>query len=340
MPILAGDHLRRAAVTLLQALGAPEDAAALTARLLVKADLWGVHSHGVRAINMYAGFVKSGAIRPAARPAIARETLATAAVDGGYALGQVVATFAMERAIAKAHAAGIGFVTCFHCNHVGSLADYAMMAAEAGLVGFMAANSAEVVAPHGGTRPMLGTNPLAYAFPTGGTHPIVLDMATSAITWGALAAAHRRGEGVAPGLILGADGRPTTDPADYFAEPGGAILPMAGHKGYGLALAVDLLAGALSGTGCGGAMGWEPQGVALMAVDPAAFGDAGAFRAQVDGLVARLKSVPRAEGVEAILMPGEREFALAARRAAEGVPIDDQVWTDLNALARDLGVTL
>lgn len=337
MPLIPADHLRATATALIRGLGAPEATAALVARRLVKADLWGVHSHGARAISMYAGFVKSGAIMPAATPIVARETPATAAVDGRHAFGQVVATFAMEHAIAKAKAQGVGFVTCFHCNHVGSLSDYTLMAAEAGLIGFMAANSAEVVAPYGGTRPMLGTNPLSFAFPTGGS-PIVLDMATSAVTWGAVAAAHRRGEKVAPGLLLDGKGEPTTDPAAYFAEPGGVILPMAAHKGYGLALAVDLLAGALSGTGCGGAMGWEPQGVALMAVDAAAFGDPAAYRAAADALVQRLKAVPRAQGVSEILMPGEREVRQAAEREAAGIPFDDRDWADLQALAKDLGV--
>ncbi len=340
MPILQAEPLRRSAANLIGALGAPDDVAERVARLLVKADLWGVHSHGVRAITMYAGFVKSGAIKPAARPRIARETVASAAIDGGHAFGQIVASYAMEHAIAKARAVGVGFVTAFHCNHVGSLADYPLMAAEVGLVGFMAANAAEVVAPYGGIRAILGTNPLSFAFPTGGAHPIVLDMATSAITWGALAAAHRRGETVAPGLILDAEGQSTTDPARYFAEPGGAILPMAAHKGYGLALAVDILAGALSGTGTGGAIGWEPQGVALMALDPAAFGDPARFRAEVDGLVARIKAIPKAAGVAEILVPGEREVRLAAERERSGVPIDDEVWKDLGALARELGTTL
>ncbi|MEX2650347.1 MAG: Ldh family oxidoreductase [Alphaproteobacteria bacterium] len=341
MPIIQAEPLRRTTVSLIRALGAPDDVAERVARLLVKADLWGVHSHGVRAIPMlYAGFVKSGAIKPTARPVVAREAVASAAVDGRHAFGQIVATFAMEQAIAKAKKVGVGFVTAFNCNHVGSLGDYPLLAAEAGLIGFMAANSAEAVAPFWGTRPILGTNPLSFAFPTGGRHPIVLDMATSAITWGALAAIHRRGETVAPGLILDADGKPTTDPARYFAEPGGAILPLAGHKGYGLALAVDILAGALSGTGTGGAIGWEPQGVALMALDPGAFGDPARFRAEVDGLVARVKAIPKVAGVAEILMPGEREFRLAAERERSGVPIDDEVWKDLGDLARELGIAL
>lgn len=343
MPVIAVDRLTRSAEALLAGLGASPAEAQTVARLLVKADLWGVHSHGVRAIAMYAGFIRSGAIKPGAKPRVVRENAATAHLDGDHGFGQTVCIQAMEMAIAKARAVGVGWVGIFNCNHAGSLADYPLMAAEQGLVGFMVANSASVVAPFGGTKPVLGTNPLCWAFPTGGAHPIVFDMASSAITWGALAARHRKGETVEPGLILDVDGRPTTDPARYFAEPGGAILPLgghSGHKGYGLALVVDILGGALPGTGCGGAMEWEAQGVSLMALDPASFGEPAAFKDHVDRLAARLKSVPKAEGVPEILMPGEREVRLAADRRRSGVPIDDVVWSDLAALAAELKVTL
>jgi len=340
MPVIAADRLTRAAETLLGGLGAAPDEAATVAGLLVKADLWGVHSHGVRAINMYAGFVRSGAIVPRATPRVVRQTAATALVDGAFGFGQTTCRFAMQIAIAKAREAGVAWVGVYNCNHAGSLADYPMMAAERGLVGHMVANSASVVAPFGGIKPILGTNPMCWAFPTGGPHPIVFDAATSAITWGALAARHRKGEQVEPGLILDAEGQPTTDPARYFAEPGGAILPMANHKGYGLGLVVDFLGGALPGTGCGGAIGWEAQGVSLMALDPACFGDPAAFRDHLDRQVARLKAVPRAAGTAEILLPGEKEHRLADDRRRNGIPLDDVVWADLGKLAAELKVAL
>lgn len=340
MPVLTPNYLIDVASRILAAFDAPEDKARLVAKHLVNADLRGVETHGVRMLTVYADSLRRGAVKADAEAEITRESESTALVNGNHGFGQVVCTQAMKLAIEKAKITGVCFVGVFNCSHAGCLADYPLMAAERGLVGLMVANTVPLVAPAGGAKAILGTNPISIAVPTGKPPPIVLDMATSAATWGALAIKHRRGEEIEAGLILDADGHPTLDPRRYFGPPPGAILPLASHKGYGLAVMADLLAGALTGTGCAGDVDWEGQGVAMIALDIGFFGDRQDFEERARRLRRTIKDCPRLSGVDEILMPGEREFRLEGQRRKEGVPIDDDDWADLRRLAGELGITI
>lgn len=340
MPVLSADTLRDAAARLLRALGAHAGEAEGVATHLVRADLRGVSTHGVQLLHMYAEFIRDGAIRPGAAPSLAAESASTALVDGHWSFGQVVADFATETAIAKARATGVGLVGVCNCNHIGALADYTEKMAECDLLGFTVANSDAIVAPAGGASAQLGTNPLSFAAPVGGGPPLVMDMATSAITWGAVVRAQTLGEPVAEGTLLDAHGAPTTDPTTFFGPPLGAILPLAGHKGYALALMVEVMAGAFTGTGCAGEMGETPQGVLVLAADPARFGGAKEFRGHTERLLERVKASQRVSGVEEILYPGEPEARREAERRRSGIPLDDAVWKALQELAATAGISL
>jgi LDH2 family malate/lactate/ureidoglycolate dehydrogenase len=340
MPVLSADALRDAAARLLRALGAHAGEAECVAAHLVRADLRGVSTHGVQAIQMYAEFLRDGDIRPGVAPSLSEESPSTALVDGHWGFGQVVADFATETAIAKARATGVGLVGVCRCNHIGALADYTEKIAECDLLGFMVANSDAIVAPAGGATAQLGTNPLSFAAPVEGRPPFVVDMATSAITWGAAVRAQTLGEPVAEGTLLDAHGNPTTDPAAFFGPPLGSILPLAGYKGYALALTVEVMAGAFTGTGCAGEMGETPQGVLLLAADAARFGGAEEFRGHTERLLERVKASQRVPGVEEILYPGEPEARREAERRRSGIPLEDPVWKTLQEIAATAGIAL
>ena len=338
MPLLTFDELTGASRRLLRGVGATDAEAERVAAHLVNADLRGVVTHGVRAIVMYADFIRSGEIKPGAVPKIISDSPGAAMIDGGDGFGQVVCTFAMNTAIAKAKSHGVGVVGINRCNHIGTLADYTLMAAAEGLVAFMVANCGEAVAPAGGSTAQLGTNPISFACPLDGAEPIVLDMATSAVTYGTVATAQARGVQVPADTILDGHGNPTTDPDAFMGPPAGSILPLAGYKGYGLALMVDVLAGALTDTGCGGEIGWISQGVLAMVVQPEFFGGAEASRGRIVRLVERLKGSPKMAGIDEILLPGEKEARLKAERLTNGIPIDDGDWEALGKLAGEAAV--
>ena len=224
------------------------------------------------------------------------------------------------------------------CRHVGRLGEYVEHVAAAGLVGFALANADPMVAPWGGRSRMFGTNPLAWAVPTGpDAPPLVVDFATSATAEGKVAVARSRHDTLADGLVADSAGNPSTDPEDLYA--GGALLPMGQHKGYGLGLVADLVGGLLSGTGSATASGYDGTfGTVLVAIDVAAFTDPEAFRREVEELRARVHTTPTAPGVDTVLVPGEPEWQARSERLATGVPLAAETRDELDTLATRLGV--
>jgi uncharacterized oxidoreductase len=201
-----------------------------------------------------------------------------------------------------------------------------------------------LVAPFGGTAGRLGTNPISIAFPTGGAVPVLFDMATSIAAEGKIRVTRNRGEQAPDGWLLDKQGNPTTDPNALYQSPRGAILPFggsAGHKGYGLALVVEILAGIVARAGYArpGAARFS-NGTFIIAIDISAFLDPGQFRTEVDDLLQYVKSAPKASGVEAILYPGEPEDQERQRREQDGIPLDDETWQQIRTLAQDLGITV
>ncbi len=350
MPVVSADRLRRIAQDTLTALGTPSAAAAAVADGIVDAALMGLDSHGAIRIPQYVRAVLDGLVDPRAEPVIEREDGGVIAVDGRCAFGQVVAGFALELMIDRL-ARGphrLVAVTAHHASHVGRVGAYVQRLADRGYIGIAMVNnhgSRPWVAPFGGREKRLSTNPIACAVPRPGRDPLLVDLTTSATAEGKVRLLRNRGESAPEGWLIDAAGRPTRDPNALYGPPPGALLPLGGmtmgHKGFGLSLVVEVLAGALSGAGCTrpGA-DWPGNGFFCLGLDPAGFQPASAIEAAVEGLIRDVKDTPLAEGFTEILIPGEPEFRTRVRRAAEGIPLDEETWRQIAAAAEGCGVPL
>ncbi len=342
MPTIDPIRLETTAARVFIAMGVPDGDAAWIATLLVRANLRGHDSHGVIRIPQYWAAVKKGEVDPKSPVTITAETPATARLDGGRGFGQVVARRGMEMAIAKAKGAGLSAVALSQTGHVGRLADYAEMAAGAGLVGMLWVNCVQGlnVAPWGGAARRLGTNPHAIAVPGPAGPAMVLDFATSIVAEGKMRVKKNRNQAAPPGWFVDAQGRPATDPAVFYASPPGSLLPAGDHKGYGLSLAVEILGGILSGTGpAGPPPGVFANGTLMVCLDVERFLPLAEFHRQVSALFGWVKSAPLAQGAAEILVPGEPEARLEAERRRQGIPIEDETWAQIQATAQELGVT-
>ncbi len=343
MPRVDWRELERFGTEVFVGLGAPREEAAWVSTLLVRSNLMGHDSHGVLRIPQYVDAIREGQIRPGEPPAVEERGPTTLVVDGRLGFGQVVAREAMSLAVARARAHGVAAVAIRRANHIGRLADFAEQAAAAGVVGLVFANDSgalQRVAPAGGLEGRLSTNPFAVGVPRRAPPHLVVDMSTSVVASGKLRAARDAGERVPEGWVQDAMGRPSTDPNIPFADPPGTILPMAGHKGYALALVVEVLAGVLSGAGFvqAGDSGPDYQGVFAVAVDVGRFLPLDRFVADVEAMLAHVKSARPRPGVPEILVPGEHAWQEALRRKAEGIPLAAGTWEGLRAIAREVGV--
>jgi len=347
MPTVWPGPLRDAVANVFQTLGAPVTESALVADHLVDAELAGVTSHGIIRFPQYVERIEAGKIVPNARLTVIKETVSTAVLDGNHGFGQVMVRKAMDRAIQTADRTGISAVTVVNCSHTGRLGSYTEYAARQGRIGLIMANAGghgQWVAPFGGLAGRLGTNPLSVAVPSGGELPLVLDFATSVAPEGKVRARRAAGKPVPEGWVIGADGHPTTDPAELYGPPRGALLPFGGHKGFGLSLIVDALAGGLSGAGCcfdpAAPMKGDTDGVFLIAIDVEAFAPALVFQRQIEQLIRHVKACPLAPGFESILVPGELEHKEKARREREGIPVEGGVWRMVQGVFKRFSVVL
>jgi LDH2 family malate/lactate/ureidoglycolate dehydrogenase len=310
MPRVQADALIQFGQALLNSLGATPDEAFLVARLLVEANLSGHDSHGVMQIPGYLDAHAESLIVPGARFTRERETPATALLDGHWGFGHRLAYEAMQLAIDKARRCGISAVGAYHCYHVGHLGAYALLAAEAGMVGMMAVNDGgggQRVVPHGGVVGRLSTNPIAFGLPTGTVEPFILDISTSVVAEGQVRLKRLRGERKPLGWMIDTLGQATTDPEDFFRQTG-SLLPLGGdvgYKGYGLGLAVDVLAGILGRAGYPRAsIPPYNNGLFVMVVDIGHFLSLEEFTAEVRSLIAYIKSCRRDSGVDEIVCRG------------------------------------
>ncbi|ETX26478.1 Ldh family oxidoreductase [Roseivivax isoporae] len=324
------------------ALGLPEASAACVADTLVQADLWGHSSHGVMRVFWYGKRLESGAMDGRALPEPEHAPQALSVLDGRDGVGQVMAQAAMARAIRAAKAHGIGAVAVRNSGHFGTAMYFTRMAAEAGCIGFISTNASPAMAPWGGREKRIGNNPASWAAPAGRHAPMMVDMAHTAVARGKLYVARSRGEAIPEGWAIDAEGRATTDPEAGIA---GTILPMAGHKGYALTFAMDVLSGVLSGSAFAPSVvgpyvpeGRSGAGHFVMAVDIEACRPRAAFDADMEALIAAMKGAPCAPGVDEIFYPGELEARHAERALREGIALPEDVLRDLSEGAARLGV--
>jgi hydroxycarboxylate dehydrogenase B len=339
MRIVRAERLVDLVAAVMEGAGCAPAEARTVARRLVDSNLVGHDSHGVLRVGKYLDWVREGNLRPRAKPGLVFETDTIAIIDGDRGFGQVVGEFAGNTGIAKAAKAGIALVGLRNCGHLGRLGDWAELAANAGQVSlhFLNTSGAQRVAPFGGSDRRLSTNPLCVGVPQAGGDPVILDITTSTVAEGKLMVALNKGEQVPAGWIVDAKGAPTTDPKDFYA--GGALLTIGGHKGSGLSIVTDLLAGALT-------MGRssDPGDTAIrnnmlsIYIAPAVYDPAGEVLREVRRFVDWVKASPPATPGQPVLAPGDIERATRAKRLREGVPIDDTTWADLVAAAKAVGL--
>ena len=347
MPTIAASALEGFARKLLSAGGATKEEAEATAAGLIGANLRGYESHGVMRIPFYLDMLKTEEIVSGAELTILSESPSRVVADANWGFGAMQAARLQAMLSERARREGIGIGTLLHCGHIGRLGEYCEQAATAGLVSMVMVNShggAVRVAPPGGRAPRLSTNPLAIGAPNG-DEPLILDFSTSATAEGKVRVKKIAGEQCPEGWLIDNQGRATTDPNDLYGDPPGAILPMGGaqaYKGFGLGIMVEILTGALSGGECAREVPYPKKGncVFMLLMDPAQFGGADHFAAQVKQLSGYLRSCPRAEGCERIMLPGDPERMVYAKRATEGIFLDAENWSQLVKLAERLSVAL
>lgn len=347
--VVAPDALREWTVEVVGRLGTPHDISTDVADVLVAADLRGIASHGTARLPIYASLIEGGVLDPVARPTQSAGAAALTLWDAHNGWGPHTGRVLMDDCVDRAQRLGMAAAVTQHANHYGIAGWYAMRAAARGVIGVSMTNSSPLVAPTRGVTPMLGTNPIAVAAPAGRFGTLVLDMATSTITWGRVEVAARRGAELPPGVALDKRGNPTTSPDAVLG--GGCLLPLggpeetAGYKGYGLALIVDLLTGVLASANFGARVigfslidGPSNLGQLFMAIDPHAV-DPGSFEARVETLlddVTHAKTAPGAPGP--ILIPGQPEAQREAEQRRTGIVLDRAHYESLVSLGEHLGI--
>ena len=342
---IPANELRAWACTILVDEQVPEPEAKYIAHCLVEADLAGHHSHGVVQLLRYVPMVREKRICPNAKTTVIRETSTTATLNGNWGFGQIIARTAVQLAISKARSVGPAIVTVQQSNHIGRLADFAVLAAQADMIGIMTANGhggGLRVAPWNGCGPHLHTNPLCVAIPSHNC-PLVLDMATSAVAEGKVRLAKYCNEAVPLGWLTDASGQATTNPNVLYTNLAGALLPLggvSGYKGYGLSLIVDILSGGLSDAACSESDN-NVRGNAFffLAINISHFVKVADFKDRVSALINHVKSAQPVKNAQDILIPGELENQKRSQYLKSGIPLSNQIWTQLQGVASEPSVS-
>lgn len=345
MPTFQAEALIDAATAVFTANGMRAVDARLVAEHLVEADLCGVTSHGLLRLPQYVGAIEQGKLVPGAELAVQATRDAVVRCDGGQGAGQVMARRAWDLVIERAREHGVGAGTLTNCYHTGRLGDYTARAARAGFAALMMVNSGghgQWVAPFGGITGRLSTNPLSFAVPTGGPFDLVLDIATSAAPEGKIRAHAAAKRPIPEGWVIDAKGQATRDPKDLAGPPRGALLPFGGHKGFGLALIVEALAGGLSGAGCctdpAAPLESRTDGVFLLALEASALREPAAFFAEVQAMIRHVKTAAPVPGGTEIMVSGELEGKLRRERSEGGLDISPGIWAQIEPVFRRFGI--
>ncbi|MFQ6040894.1 MAG: Ldh family oxidoreductase [Candidatus Poribacteria bacterium] len=341
MAILSHTVLREFSYQILKNAGATEEDARIVSDHLVDANLAGHDSHGVIRMPGYARGVKSGGIKPSTEYEIVKETPTTAVIDGRGSFGISLTLKATKMAIEKARNYTFGAVGIHRCSHIGRLGDYPPRIAAEGMVGLVLLNGGgRFTVPFGGLERRLPPNPLAFSAPINDGKCMMLDMTTSVVAGGKIDIKRARGQELPQGWVIDADGKPMLDPNDFAR---GAVLPLGGlqfgHKGYGLAMMIDVLAGGLSWAGCSRESPTRgASGVLVMAINISSFIELKEFQKEVQLLVEWVKSSAKFPGFEEIYYPGEIEEVEREKREREGIYIEDETWRRITEVAEELGV--
>ena len=324
---------------ILREFGVPQVNSEIIAESLVKADLRGVESHGIARIPAYVKRIQHGLINPLTKYHVISEKNSSAVFEDENGFGQVIANEAMNLAIKKAKENGMAIVSGCHTNHIGMLAYYVLKAINQDVIAIMTSNAPPAMAPWGGYKPLIGTNPFCVGVPAGKHFPIVVDMATSIVARGKVRLAIDKQENIPEGWALDEEGNPTIDPK---AALKGSVLPLGGVKGYCLAILIEILSGVLSGgnyfdmvkssTDLSGPM---EVGFFIQVIDIGQIMELDRFKARIDNLIEIVKQSPKAPGVSEIYLPGEIEFMTEQKRLRDGIPIKESIWNKITNLSND-----
>ncbi|PYU66059.1 MAG: malate dehydrogenase [Acidobacteria bacterium] len=339
-------ELTRFSVDALTGAGMTPSDAQTVADVLVTTDTWGTFSHGTGALATYIRTMGSGGIARCAKPEVVGEGTAWAIVDGHCAMGMLSSSLAMNLAIQKAQENTIAWVGVRNGSHFGAAGYYATMAAQRDMVGIAMSNADPNMVIPGARGHVIGNNPISYAVPTGSEHPLMLDIALSAVAAGKIFAMKEQGQSIPPSWLTDADGLPTCEIGEWPQT--GSMLPMAGHKGYGIAVLVEVLAGVLTGAGVlSGVKSWvlQPEersqlGQAFIAINVGAIVPLREFTRRVDHVIQELRQAPKAKGSDRIYVPGEMEWAKREDALKNGIELPDPVYASLERLGQQLGIEL
>jgi LDH2 family malate/lactate/ureidoglycolate dehydrogenase len=329
-------------LSVLKCVGVKEDDAKIIADNLILANLRGVDSHGIARLPIYVERVIRGYINPQGPIEIVREHGAIALIDAHNNFGQVAAMYATNLAAEKVRRFGVSSVGVRNANHFGMAAYYALKLTQRKLIGIVLSNGPPAIAPWGGKKPMIGTNPLCVGFPVDGENSVILDMAVSTVARGKIRLAALKGEKIPEGWAFDEEGNPTTDSA---AALRGSLAPIGGPKGYGLALALDLLCGLITGSNylenvkaLDDFSGRSGTGFFIEAIDVESFIPYQEYKEKIVRYIGEVKDCPKREGVNEIFLPGEIEKREMALRIKLGIPLDKEVLSALRKLAGRFGV--
>jgi LDH2 family malate/lactate/ureidoglycolate dehydrogenase len=354
------DELRVFCARVLKRFGVPSDDAEIASDILIESDLRGIDSHGIAHLSRYVYDFQHGVACPQPNIEIVEKSPVTAVVDGGGGFGPVVAYKAMELAISKAKNNYLGFVAVRNSNHYGIAGYYTMMAVKHDMIGIATTNAKPNVLPTFGRSGVLGTNPISIAVPTDRERPFVLDMATSAVAFGKLEMSRRSEKPIPLGWATDETGQPTNDASLVFRnldkQKGGGLLPLGGageefggHKGYGLALAVEIFSSLLSGAApsfrtypkdSGGNPLPADIGHFFGVIRIDGFRSITEFKIGMDDLIHHIRNSSKLEGTDRIYIHGEKESEMTERRKREGIPVPSEVATDLRKIAKKLAIAL
>ena len=343
--LISGDDLTRLIGEIFVRVGCDEGEARQIAENLLTANLMGHDSHGIFNVPRYIAAAQDGRAKIGQHIEVVSENGPFLLLEGNMGFGQVIGREAMERGIAVAREHRVAIVGLRNTHHLGRIGAWAELCIAQGLISIHYVNVTDhepIVAPYGGSDARITTDPYCTAFPATAGPPIILDMATAKLAMGKVRVAYNKGEQVPEGSLIDSAGRPTTDPGVMVPDITGALCSMGEHKGYGLALVCEILAGALTG---GGVFRDSPDGVykirnnmLSILIDPAGFGEAIPFAGEIDKLTAWVKASPPAPGVEEVMVPGDPERKTRAEREKSGIPIDETTWAALVETGVSLGL--
>jgi len=346
MPTIDAGRLTEFVTAIAAAGGSHEDEAHKIATNLVEANLKGHDSHGVGLMPTYVNALQFGKLAANRHLSVVSETGNMLLVDGNAGYGQVIGEEAMNVAIERTKQNGLCLMSLRNSHHLGRIGAWGEMAADAGLISIHWVNGItkmRLVAPYGGSDARYTTNPYCTAIPETPDHPrIIFDMATTKIAQGKVRVAYNKGVPVPADSLMDHQGNMTTDPAVMFEEPTGALMSVGAHKGYGLALICEILAGALSGGGTflpDRSDGWSIiNNMLTIVVDPSRLGSNEALYAEVDEFIRYVKASPRGRAFDEVMVPADPERKSTAERLANGVPIDEQTWEEMIQCAVQSGM--